>query len=148
MLAGRYEAKLGKKFQISFPKRFRNEMGDKLILTKGLDENLIIVSEKNWETLLEGTKGLPFTNKSARELQRFLLGNVFELEIDNKGRFLIPEFLRDYAHLKEDVVFLGIDRFVELWNKDTWEKYQKDLSLRVESIAEKLSERNLGDDSK
>ncbi len=139
MLAGQFESKLGKKFQVSFPKRFRSELGDRLVLTKGLENCLIVVSQNNWQTLLEGTKGLPFINKESRELQRFLLGNAFELAIDTKGRVLIPEFLREYANLKEDIVFVGIDRFVEIWSKENWTKEQKNLSQNIELIAEKLT---------
>lgn len=147
MLLGRYDSKIGGKFQISFPKKFRKEMGDKLIFTKGFENCLIVVSEKDWKTLLEGTEGLPFTQRSIRKTQRFLLGNAQEVDLDSKGRCVIPQYLREYAHIEDEVVCAGIERFVEIWDKNTWEEEQKELSGTIETIAEKLTVRKeLGDE--
>ena len=140
MLLGQYESKIGEKHQVGLPKKFREVLGEKLIVTKGFESCLIIVSEENWKTLLEGTEGKPFTSKSTRELQRFLLGSASDIELDSKGRFVVPEYLRQFAHLDEEVIFVGIQRFVELWDKKSWEEHQKELGKNIESIAEKLSE--------
>ncbi len=140
MLIGQYESKIGEKHQAALPKKFRETLGDKLIVTKGFENCLIIVSEENWKTLLEGTEGRPFTSKSTRELQRFLLGNATYVELDSKGRFVLPEYLRNFAFIENDIIFAGIQRFVEVWDKKHWEDHQKELSKDIESIAEKLSE--------
>jgi MraZ protein len=140
MLIGQYEGKVAEKHQASLPKRFREELGEQLIITKGFENSLIIVSEANWKTLLEGTEGKPFTNKSTREMQRFLLGNANYIELDAKGRFVLPEYLRTFAHIETDIVFVGIQRFVEIWDRKTWDAYQEELSSKIESVAEKLSE--------
>lgn len=142
MLIGQYEAKISEKHQAGLPKKFREVLGERLIITKGFENCLIVVSEENWKTLLEGTDGKPFTSKSTRELQRFLLGNASYVELDTKGRFIIPEFLRIFANIKDDLVFVGIQRFVEVWDKKAWDEHQKELSKSIESIAEKLSEEN------
>lgn len=139
MLIGQYEGKVGEKKQVSFPKKFRDELGDQLIVTKGLEHCLIIVSEANWKTLLEGTEGLPFTSKTTREMQRFLLGNASEVELDAKGRFVLPDYLREYAQVNEDIIFAGIQRFVEIWDKKTWEQEQEKLSGNIEFISERLT---------
>jgi MraZ protein len=144
MLIGQYGSKIGVKHQAGLPKKFRDVLGDKLIVTKGFENCLIIVSEENWKTLLEGTEGKPFTNKSTRELQRFLLGNANSIELDQKGRFVVPEYLRGFAKIEDDVVFVGIQRFVELWDKKSWDKHQEELSGKIESIAERLSEGDKG----
>jgi len=140
MLIGQYESKIGEKHQAGLPKKFREVIGDKLIITKGFENCLIIVSEENWKTLLEGTEGKPFTNKATRELQRFLLGNASYVELDQKGRFVLPEYLRAFAKIDSDVIFVGIQRFVELWDKKSWEEHQKELAKNIDSIAERLSE--------
>lgn len=140
MLIGQYESKLSEKNQAGLPKKFRDQLGEKLIVTKGFEECLIVVSEENWKTLLEGTEGKPFTNKSTRELQRFLLGNASDVELDVKGRFVIPEYLRKFANLNDEIVFVGIQRFVEIWDKKQWEKHQEELAKDIDSIAERLSE--------
>ena len=139
MLLGQYESKIGEKHQAGLPKKFREVLGDKLIVTKGFENCLIIVSEENWKTLLEGTDGKPFTSKSTREMQRFLLGNATYVELDSKGRFVIPEYLRQFANVENDVVFVGIQRFVEVWDKKKWETHQNELAKNIDSIAEKLS---------
>lgn len=142
MLIGQYEGKISEKHQAALPKKFRDELGDTLIITKGFENCLIVVSEENWKTLLEGTEGKPFTSKNTRELQRFLLGNATYVELDAKGRFVIPEFLRNFAGIKNDVIFAGIQRFVEIWDKTKWEENQKELSENITSIAERLSAGN------
>jgi MraZ protein len=140
MLIGQYESKISAKFQVAMPKKFRDVLGDRLIITKGFEKCLIVVSVEKWKTLLEGTTGRPFTNKNTRELQRFLLGNATEVMLDGKGRFVIPEYLRAFATMRNDVVFAGIERFVEMWDKNTWEEHQNKLGKEIESIAERLSE--------
>jgi transcriptional regulator MraZ len=140
MLIGQYESKIGEKHQAGLPKKFRDILGEKLIVTKGFENCLIIVSEENWKTLLEGTEGKPFTSKATRELQRFLLGNASYVELDQKGRFVLPEYLRAFARIDSDVIFVGIQRFVELWDKKSWEEHQKELAKNIDSIAEQLTE--------
>lgn len=140
MLLGQYESKIGEKHQAALPKKFRDVLGEKLIVTKGFENCLLIVSEENWKTLLEGTEGKPFTSKSTRELQRFLLGSASYVELDQKGRFVIPEYLRAFAKIDAEVTFVGIQRFVELWDTKSWEEHQKELAKNIESIAERLNE--------
>jgi MraZ protein len=143
MLIGQYEGKVGEKSRIAFPSKFRDHLGEMIIVTKGLEQCLIIISEENWQTLLEGTAGKPFTDRSTREMQRFLLGNATSVELDKKGRFIIPEYLREYAGISDEVIFAGIERFVELWSKKSWEEQQIRLSENIESIAQKLSGKEL-----
>src|ERR1700683_790698 len=140
MLIGQYESRIGEKHQAGLPKKFRDVLGENLIVTKGFENCLIIVSEENWKTLLEGTEGKPFTNKPTRELQRFLLGNATYVQLDQKGRFVVPEYLRQFARIETDVIFVGVQRFVELWDKKSWEEHQEELAKNIESIAERLGE--------
>lgn len=139
MLIGQYEGKIGEKHQMALPKKFRDSLGDTLIITKGLDNHLMIVAETHWKTLLEGTEGKPFTDKTSHDMQRFILGNATLVELDAKGRCVLPEYLRHYANIGTDVVFVGLDRFVELWDKTAWEEEQKKLASTIGFIAEKLS---------
>ena len=139
MLIGQYEGTVSEKKQVAFPKKFRALLGNTIVITKGFDGNLVIVSEKGWETLLEGTARIPFTNKTARETQRYLLGNASVVELDNKGRFVLPEYLREYAGISKEIVFAGINRFVEVWDKRKWNEAQKVLADNIVSITEKLN---------
>lgn len=141
LLLGTYESSIGKKHQISLPKEFREYIGNRFIITKGIERNLLIVSGRQWRTLLEGTQGQPFTNTSVREIQRYILGNVKQVELDDRGRFVIPEYLRTYAGIRNEAVFLGIERYVELWDKDAWEIHQARLEHEMIALTKKLTEK-------
>lgn len=138
MLLGQYEAIVGEKHRVAFPKKLREIIGEKLIITLGYENSLIIVSEEGWKALLEGTEGKPFIEKPARETQRYLLGGATFVELDNKGRFIIPDYLRRFAKIKTEVVFLGLSRYVELWDKEIWEAYRLDLEKNIDKISDKL----------
>jgi len=138
MLLGQYESKVGEKSRTALPKKLREEIGEKLIITLGYENSLIIVSESGWKALLEGTEGRPFIEKPARETQRYLLGGASFIELDSKGRFVIPEYLRRFAKIKTEVVFLGLSRYVELWSKEAWEEYRLNLEKNIENISQKL----------
>lgn len=140
LLIGQYDGKVGEKGRIAFPKRLRVIIGDRLIITFGYENSLIIVSETGWKALLEGTEGRPFIQKATRQTQRFLLGGASFVELDSKGRFIIPEYLRRFAKIKETAVFLGILRYVELWDKLHWEEYRKGLEQNIDKISKALIE--------
>jgi len=139
MLRGRYDGKISTKFQIALPKKFREELGDRIIITKGLGKRLMVVSEKKWETLLEGTESSPFIHKDATDLQRFVLGNAYDAELDTKGRCVLPTYLREHGGITEDIVFAGMNSYVEIWNKKDWEIEQERLSKNIPAIAERLT---------
>lgn len=138
MLLGQYEAKVGAKGRISMPSKFRQIIGDKIIITFGYEKSLIVVSEKGWKALLEGTEGRPFIEKGTRETQRFLLGGASFVELDYKGRFVMPNYLRSFAEIKDEVIFVGLSRYVEIWSKKRWEEYRLHLEKNIDTIAKRL----------
>lgn len=138
MLLGQYEVAIEDKGRVAMPKKLREELGDKLIVTLGYENSLIIVSEENWKALLEGTEGKPFIQQDARETQRFLLGGASFVELDNKGRFILPNYLRRFAEIKNEVIFLGLSRYVEMWDKKHWEEYRQNLEKNIDKISERL----------
>lgn len=142
MLLGQYEARVGAKNRIAMPKRFREALGDRIIVTQGYENSLIIVSQERWEALLEGTEGRPFIEKHSRDTQRFLLGSAHRTELDSKGRFILPSYLRGFAEIKDEAVFVGLWRYVELWDKGRWGKYKTNLEKRIDSIAKRLTNRS------
>ncbi len=148
MLIGQYEGKLGAKGRIAFPKKFREVLGDKLIITFGYENSLIVVSEQNWKTLLEGTAGRPFIQSETRETQRFLLGGAAEIELDSKGRFILPSFLRQFAGIEDEAVFVGLERYVEVWDAKRWSEYRKNLENKIERISQRLVKEGVKDEGK
>jgi MraZ protein len=138
MLIGQYDGKIDNKGRSAFPKKFRQVLGNKLIVTFGYENSLIIVSEENWKALLEGTEGRPFIEADTRETQRFLLGGASNVELDDKGRFVLPGYLREFAKIEGNVVFVGLSRYVEVWDKERWSKYQKFLEKNINTISQRL----------
>lgn len=141
MLLGQYEGKVDIKGRITIPGKLREEIGDKLIITLGYENSLIIVAEDSWKTLLSGTEGRPFIESDTRETQRFLLGGASGIELDNKGRFIIPSYLREFGKIEEEVIFLGLNSYVELWDKGRWLKYRANLENKIERISERLAKK-------
>lgn len=144
MLIGQYDGKIDSKGRSAFPKKFREILGDKLIVTFGYENSLIVVSEENWKALLEGTEGRPFIESAARETQRFLLGGASNVELDSKGRFILPAYLREFGKIKENVVFVGLSRYVEIWDKGRWLEYEKFLEKNIDDISQRLTEKKDG----
>lgn len=138
MLIGQYNGTIGEKNRIAFPKKFAKHLGSKLIITQGFEGSLIVVSESSWKSLLEGTEGKPLTDFSTRQTQRFLLGTAIEVELDYKGRFVLPAHLKAYANLLSEIVFLGISRYVEIWDKKKWEEHNKQLIGTISNVADRL----------
>jgi len=141
MLIGQYDGKIDSKGRTALPKKFRELLGEKLIITLGYENSLIVVSEKNWKALLEGTQGRPFIDSATRETQRFLLGGASNVELDGKGRFILPSYLREFGKVKDEVVFLGLSRYVEIWSKEVWEEYRKTLEKNIDTISQRLVEK-------
>lgn len=138
MLLGQYKVKISPKGRVAFPKKFREALGDKLVVTVGYEHSLMVVSGSDWKSLIEATEGKPFILNSARDTNRFLLGEASEIDLDDQGRCILPSYLRDHAKINDEVIFLGLNKFVEIWDKKNWEEYQKNLNENIGSIAKEL----------
>jgi len=137
-LIGQYEVSVGEKGRIALPKKVRTTLGDKVIITYGFENSLIVVSVKNWTQLVTELKGSSLFASNARDTKRFLFGGAIEPELDKQGRFILPEYLRSYAGIEKDVVFLGLSSYAEIWDKKQWLKHATILRSDIEKIAETL----------
>ncbi len=142
-LLGQYQVNVSEKGRVAFPKKLRQVLGSKIILTRGYEGCLIAVSEEKWQTLTEATEKKPFVSGPARDTVRFLLGNAASVELDDQGRFVVPTHLREYSEIKSKAVFLGLSKYVEVWSEDKWNEYQRYLSKNIDHISERLSEENV-----
>ena len=124
------------------PSKIREDIGEKFIITKGLDGCLFGFSKNEWNNFEEKLKTLPLTNKNARDFVRFFLSGAIEYEIDKQGRFLIASNLREYACLEKEAVITGVGTRIEIWNKDKWKAYNSEENLSADQIAENMA--NLG----
>lgn len=139
MLIGQFQGKISTKYQAAFPKKFREILGDKIIITRGFEQSLLVISEANWKSVLEDVEANSVTMESGRQTKRFLLGGATFVDLDEKGRFILPEYLRTFGQLSEDIIFLGQDTYVEIWDKKRWDKYSEKLGENISEIAEKLT---------
>ncbi len=140
MLIGEYEHSLDAKGRLIMPAKLRQDMGDKFIVTKGLDGCLFAFSQEEWLNFETKLKALPLSDKNARNFVRFFLSGATECELDKQGRFLIPNNLRNAANLEKEVIIIGVGTRLEIWNKNTWKKCDEDIS--ADEIAENMA--NLG----
>ena len=136
MLIGEYEHSLDAKGRLIMPAKLRDDMGEKFILTTGLDGCLFGFSMSEWEKFEDKLKALPITNKNARNFVRFFLSGATECELDKQGRFLIPNNLRAAANLEKETVIIGVGTRLEIWDKSIWSKCDEDIS--ADEIAEKM----------
>ncbi len=147
MLIGEYHGKLSNKKRTSLPKKFRNELGENIILTRGYEDALILVNQDMWQKIAKEVIDGSFINKNIRDTSRFLVGSATEVQTDKQGRFIIPQALFDHAQLKEDIVFIGLVNWIEIWEKSKWEERLQYLKQHGEDIAQeltKMTEKNNG----
>ena len=139
MLIGEYEHSLDAKRRLIMPAKIREDIGEKFIITKGLDGCLFGFSQKEWTNFEEKLKTLPLTNKNARDFVRFFLSGAIECEIDKQGRFLIASNLREYGALEKEAVIIGVGTRIEIWNKDKWKTYNSEENISADEIAENMT---------
>ena len=142
LLIGEYEHSIDTKGRLIMPSKLKEDIGEKFVVTKGLDGCLFVYSQTEWKTFENKLRAFPLTNKDARALVRFFLAGAMECEIDKQGRFLIPGNLREFAGLEKEVVVIGVLDKIEIWAKDKWQKYSEEENSSADEIAEKMS--NLG----
>lgn len=139
MLIGEYKSKLGEKKRVSLPKKFRDQLGENLILTRGYEQALIVVNEELWKKVATEVMEGSFINKDIRDTSRFLVGGAKEIDLDPQGRFVIPETLLEHAEIKKEVVFIGLVNWVEIWDKEKWDERLEYLKEHGEQIAQEIS---------
>lgn len=139
LFIGEYRHSLDVKGRIIVPSKFRDGLGDKFVLTKGLDGCLFAYSKEEWANFEEKIKTLPLTNKDARAFIRFFFAGAVECEIDKQGRTLIPPMLREHAGLNKDLVIIGVSSRVEIWSQEKWDNYSEAEDLDADELAEKMA---------
>ena len=140
MLIGEYLHTLDSKKRISLPAKFRKVVGRRVVVTRGLDSCLFMFPLKSWEAIAGKLASLPVGAADTRGISRFLLAGAVETEVDQAGRILIPEYLKDFAELKSRVVLAGVSDRVEIWNEKTWEEYKRRIEKGADQMAQTLGD--------
>lgn len=139
MFIGEYNHTIDSKNRMIIPAKFREDLGPKFVLTKGLDGCLYAFPMDEWGILEEKLKKLPLTSKDARAFVRFFFSGANEIEVDKQGRSVIPQKLVEYAEINKDIVSIGISTKIEIWSIEKWNEYNNQ-NIDVVEISEKMSE--------
>ena len=137
---GEYQHKMDSKGRVIIPAKFRDELGDKFVATRGLDNCLFVYPMHEWSVLEEKLSSLPITSKNARTFVRFFFSGATECELDKQGRMSIPSNLRNYAKLDKEIVIIGLSNRIELWSESNWNDYLDSAEESSEEIANAMEE--------
>lgn len=140
MFIGEYRHTIDAKRRLAVPAKFRKRIGETAVLTKSLDSSLVLYPMKEWEELAVKLAKLPVGQAGTRSFVRTMLAGATDVELDALGRVLVPDYLKDYAGLKKNVVVAGLYNRLEIWDEETWAEYKKNSEKNTGDIAEKLGE--------
>jgi MraZ protein len=143
MLMGEFHHNIDEKGRLIIPSKFRYELGDKFIVTKGLDGCLFVYPRKEWDDIVSKLRVLPFTKKDARVFMRFFLSGATECEFDKQGRINITSPLAEYADLTKECVIIGVNDRLEIWSKNRFEEFFTDNEESLSDIAENLFDQEI-----
>lgn len=142
MFYGEYLHTIDRKGRLILPAKFResakNNFIDKFFITRGLDGCLFMFSEEEWHSQEQHFKSLPITKQQARTFNRLYFSGAVEVIADKQGRILMPQFLKDFAGIKRDVMVVGVSNRIEIWAKEKWQEFYGNNQPVFEEIAEQL----------
>ena len=138
MFMGEYHHTIDDKGRIIVPAKFRQDLGDKFVITRGIENCLFAYSYNKWNKIVEQLNKLPFTKKDARNFSRFFLSGATVVEFDKQGRINISSPLIDYANINKDCVIVGVGDRLEVWSQENWDKFFNDNQENMSDIAENL----------
>ena len=135
---GEYRHSIDEKKRIIIPSRFREELKDTFVITRGIENCLFIYSLEEWKKITDKLETLPFTKKDARQFIRFFLSGATEAQFDKQGRIVITTPLLEYAKIEKDCVIIGAGERLEIWSENAWNNFFNEASTNMSDIAENL----------
>src|SRR3989344_4115924 len=140
MFIGEFQHNLDIKGRMAVPAKFRQKISGGAIITRGLDHCLFVFTNPEWEVMAGKLDNLPLVKSDSRAFSRLMLAGAAEVDLDKQGRILIPDYLREYAGLKKQVVVTGVNKRFEVWDAESWKQYKSKTESASDEIAEKLGE--------
>ncbi len=138
MFIGEFHHTLDDKGRLAIPVKFRAELAQGAVVTRGLDRSLFLYPKQAWEKLASKIAGLPLGQSDTRAFARLMLAGAMDAEVDKSGRVIIPEYLRHYAGLHKAVVVTGLYDRLEIWDEKAWAEYSATTENAGNDIAERL----------
>lgn len=139
MLLGEYSHTLDEKSRVIVPAKYREDLGDTFVLTKGIDGCLNVYSLEQWKNFELKLAALPLSDENSRKFVRYFTSGATMCEMDKQGRIVIPSNLKEFANLKKDVIFTGVSTRAEIWDVDMWKKYIGQDAADLNNIANHMS---------
>ncbi|HCG77223.1 division/cell wall cluster transcriptional repressor MraZ [bacterium] len=140
MFIGEYLYIIDQKKRVAIPPKFRRELGKRAVITRGLDNCLVIYPLGEWEKLTKKIENLPNGQIDARGFARIMLSGAVDVALDKLGRILIPDYLKDYAFLKKNVAILGLSNRIEIWDEKRWKDYKLKTEKEIGDMASRLQQ--------
>lgn len=140
MFLGEYEHTLDDKGRLAIPARFREALGEGVVITRGFDKCLMGFPRGVWEELARQVSGLPMGNEETRQLQRMLFAGAADMTLDKQGRILVPQNLREFAELGDQVIVAGLNRHFEIWAPRRWQNVLTSMDANASAFAQRLAE--------
>ena len=142
MFYGEYTHSIDRKGRLILPARFRDAAKEnsieKFYLTRGLDKCIFMFSEDEWKSQEQKFKSTSFTKQDSRSFNRMFFSGAVEVIPDRQGRFIVPQFLKDFANIKRDTIVIGVSNRIEIWDSDLWRACYANSKTSFEEIAEKI----------
>ena len=138
MFMGEYHHNIDEKGRLIIPSKFRFELGEKFVITRGIEQCLFVYSIEEWNKIINKLKELPFTSKDARTFMRMFLSGATECELDKNGRVNIVNNLLNYADLEKECVIVGVNDRLEIWSENEFENFFNNNIDKFSDIAENL----------
>ena len=140
MFMGEYHHNIDEKSRIIMPSKFRYDLGETFVITRGIDSCLFVYPKETWNNITNKLNELSFTKKDVRSFQRFFLSAATICEFDKQGRINISSPLASYANLTRECVIIGVNDRIEIWSKENFDKFLNESMENVTEIAEHLFE--------
>lgn len=138
MLMGEYKHTIDTKGRLIIPAKFRGDLGERFIVTRGLDGCLFGYPMEEWSALEQKLKMLPLAKKETRAFARFFYSAATECELDKQGRINIPQPLRKHAGLEKSCYVIGVSDRFEIWSEDRWTTFSEEAEESFDEIAEEM----------
>lgn len=142
MLIGEFHHTIDDKGRLIIPSKFREELGNDFIVTRGLENCLFVYPNDKWDKIISELNKIPFTKKDARSFMRFFLSGATAMEFDKQGRINITSPLISYANLQKECVVIGVGDRLEIWSLENWNNFYNDNKEEFSNIAENLFSSN------
>ncbi len=143
MLMGEYHHNIDDKGRLTIPSKFRDDLGEKFVVTRGLENCLFAYSLEDFQKIVAELQKIPFTKKDARQFMRFFLSGATTVEFDKQGRINISSPLISYAELKKECIIIGTGDRLEIWSSNNWNDFFDSTKDNMSDIAENLFSNNI-----